>query len=62
MAADDLPNFKIQRRPGIHTGYAPIIKLQGLLVPGNKKGGCGSSQSKRCMLSCGPTYSPTDIL
>jgi len=34
MAANHMSDVKIQRRLGVRTGYAPIIVLQGLYVPG----------------------------
>lgn len=52
-----MSDLALQGRPGFHTGYAPIVKLQGLYVPRGSQRRCRRSQSERCI---GP-YSPSLI-
>lgn len=44
-----MSDLALQGRPGFHTGYAPIVKLQGLYVPRGSQRRCRRSQSERCI-------------
>lgn len=42
-----MSDVKVQGRPGLHQGYAPVVELQGLYVSRGQEGRCGSFESKR---------------
>lgn len=55
-----MSDLALQGRPGFHTGYAPIVKLQRLHVSRGSQRRCRCSQSERCIGPYPPSLTYTN--